>query len=71
MLYEKETLILDEATTTLLSNKIRKRPNQIEQEGLSLLVMKKKGEKKSLGSSKACLFYHKEGNWKNYKYRQE
>ena len=33
MLYSKETLILEEVTTTLLSNEIRKRPNQEEQEG--------------------------------------
>jgi len=31
MLYGKETLILEEATSTLLSNEIRKRPNQEEQ----------------------------------------
>jgi len=31
MLYGKETLILNEVTSTLLSNEIRKRPNQEEQ----------------------------------------
>jgi len=31
MLYGKETLILDEVTSTLLSNEIRERPNQKEQ----------------------------------------
>ena len=30
MLYGKETLILEEVTSTLLSNEIRKRPNQQE-----------------------------------------
>ena len=33
MLYGKETLILEEVTSTLLSNEIRKRPNQEEQIG--------------------------------------
>ena len=32
MLYGKGTLILEEVTSTLLSNEIRKRPNQVEQE---------------------------------------
>ena len=31
MLYCKETLILEEVTSTLLSNEIRKKPNQEEQ----------------------------------------
>jgi len=31
MLDGKETLILEEVMSTLLSNKIRKRPNQMEQ----------------------------------------
>jgi len=30
MLYAKEALILEEATTTMLSNEIRKIPNQVE-----------------------------------------
>jgi len=33
MLYGKETLILEEVTSTLLSDKIRKGPNQEEQTG--------------------------------------
>jgi len=42
MLYSKETLILKEVTSTLLSNEIRKRPNQEEQTGLGLVVTKRK-----------------------------
>jgi len=42
MLYAKETLIL-EVTSTLLSNEIRKRPNQEEQIGSGLVVMRRKG----------------------------
>ena len=38
MLYAKETLILEEITSTLLSNEIRKRPNQEEQIGSGLVV---------------------------------
>ena len=58
----KKILILEEITTILLSNEIRKRPNQDEQEGLCLVVMRRKGkrEKKSLSLSKACHFYHQE-----------
>ena len=33
MLYGKETLILEEVRSTLLSNEIKKRPNQEEHEG--------------------------------------
>jgi len=43
MLYDKETLILKEVTSTLLSNEIRKRPNQKEQTGSGLVVT---GERK-------------------------
>jgi len=55
MLYGKETFILWEVTSTLLSNEIGKRSNQEEQEGSSLVVMGGKGRegKKGLGSSKA------------------
>ena len=42
MLYGKETLILEEVTSTLLSNEIRKRPNQVEQEGSGLVAMGRK-----------------------------
>ena len=45
MLYGKETLILKEVTSTLLSNEIRKRPNQEEQTGSSLVVKGRKGRK--------------------------
>ena len=68
MLYGKETSILKEVMTTILSNEIRKRSNQEGQEGSDLMVTKKKerGEgKKSLGSSKACHFCHGKGHWKN------
>ena len=41
--YGKEALILEEVTSTLLSNEIRKRPNQDAQEGLGLVIMGSKG----------------------------
>ena len=44
MLYSKKTLILEEVTSTLLSNKIRKRPNQEEQTGSGLVVTGRKGK---------------------------
>jgi len=58
MLYGKKTLILEEVTSILLSNEIRKMPNQVEQEGSILVVMgrKEREGKKSLISSKACHF---------------
>ena len=42
ILYGKKTLILEEVTTTLLSNEIKKRPNQEEQDGSSLVVTGRK-----------------------------
>ena len=66
MLYDKETLILKEVTSTLLSNEIRKRPNQEEQIGSSLVVTERKGRgegKKGSGSSKVCHFCHREVHW--------
>jgi len=74
MLYGKETHILEEVMSTLLSNKIRKRPNQEEQKGSGLVITGRKGRegKKSPGSSKACHFCHRKGHWKNdYKHQQE
>ena len=73
ILYRKETLILEEVTTTLLSNENRKMPNQDEQEGLGLVVMGRKGrgEKKRSSSSKACHFCHQKNHWKDCKHRQE
>jgi len=68
MIYDKKTLILKEVKSTLLSNEIRKRPNQEEKEGPSLVVTGKKGReegKKSSDSSNACHFCYREGNWKN------
>ena len=65
MLYGKETLILKEITSTLLSNEIKKRPNQEEQIGSDLVVTGRKGKgegKKGPGSSKACHFCHREGH---------
>jgi len=58
MFYGKKTLILEKVTRTLLSNEIKKRPNQVEQEGSDLVVMgrKEREEKKSLDSSKAYHF---------------
>jgi len=43
ILYGKETLILEEITSTFLSNEIRKKPNQEEQTGSSLVVTGRKG----------------------------
>ena len=56
MLYGKETLILKEVTSTLLSHEIKKIPNQVEQEGSSLMVMgrKEREGKKTLGLLKVC-----------------
>jgi len=64
MLYSKETLIFEEITPTLLSNEIRKIPNQEEQTGSGLVVTGRKGRevKKGPGSSKACHFCHREGH---------
>ena len=65
MLYGKKTLILKEVTSTLLSNKIRKRSNQEERTRLGLVVTKIKGRgegKKGSSSSKACHFCHWEGH---------
>ena len=65
MLYSKKTLILKEITPTLLSNEIRKRPNQKKQEGLDLVVTGRKGRgegKKGTSSSKASYFCHREGH---------
>ena len=64
MLYGKKTFILEEVMSTLLSNEIRRRPNQEEQTGSSLVVTGKKGRgegRKSPSSSKACHFCHREG----------
>ena len=67
ILYGKETLILEEVTSTLISNEIRKRPNQEEQAGSGLVVTGRKGRegKKSPGSSKACHFCHRDVHWMN------
>ena len=64
MLYGKETLKLEEITSTLLSNEIRKGPNQEEKIESSLVVTRRKErgeEKKGPSSSKACHFCHMEG----------
>ena len=46
MLYGKKTLILEEATSTLLSNEIRKMSNQEEQTESGLGSREEKEEKK-------------------------
>ena len=46
MLYSKETFILEEVTSILLSNEIRKRPNQEEQTGSGLVVTGRKKKEK-------------------------
>ena len=38
ILYGKKTLILEEVTSTLLSNEIKKKPDQVKQEGSDLVV---------------------------------
>jgi len=43
MLYGKKILILEEVTSTLLSNGIRKMPNQKKQTGSSLVITGRKG----------------------------
>jgi len=66
--YGKETLILEKVVSTLLSNEIRKRPNQEEQTGSGLVVTGRKGRgegRKGPSSSKVCHFCHREGHWKN------
>ena len=65
MLYENENLIVEEVTTTLLSNEIRKRSNQDEQEGQILWpreVEEEEEEEEDPSLSKACHFYHMEGH---------
>jgi len=75
MLYGKEALILEEVTSTPLSNEIRKRPNQEYQTRSGLVVTGRKGKgegRKDPSSSKACHFCHREDHWKNdCKHRQE
>jgi len=59
MLYGKKTLILDEVTSTLLSNEIRKRSNQEEQTGSALVVRRKKEREEGIkgpSSPKMCHF---------------
>jgi len=58
--YRKEKFILEEFTITLLSDEIRKKLNQDEEEGLGLVVLGRKGRegKKSPDLSKACHFCH-------------
>ena len=46
MLYDKKTLILEEVTSTFLSNENRKMPNQEEQEGLGFGGHKKERKRK-------------------------
>jgi len=68
ILYGKKNRILEEVTSTLISNEIRKRQNQEEQEGSSLVVTGRKGRREGRrgpGSSKACHFYYRESYWKN------
>ena len=59
MLYSKETLILEEIMATLLSNEIRKRPNQEVQKGSGLVITGRKGreeEKKVWGHQRRVTF---------------
>jgi len=74
MLFGTVTLILKEVMVTLLSNEIRKIPNQEEHEGSGLIITGRKGRggKEGLGSSKVCYFCDREGHSKkNCKHRQE
>ena len=75
MLYDKETLILEEVISTLLSNEIRKRPNKRSKKDRVWWSQEEKEEerrKERSSSSKACHFCHKEDHWKNdCKHKQE
>ena len=67
MLYDKETLILEEVMSTLLSYEIRKRPNQEEQEGTGLVITGRKGreeERKDPGSLKGMSLLSQERSLK-------
>ena len=60
MLYDKETLILEKVTSTLLFNEIRKRPNQrADMIGFGGHGKERKRRRKSPSSSKACHFCHR------------
>jgi hypothetical protein len=72
MLYGKDTLDFEEVTGTLLSNEIRKRPNQVGDQGELHVGVGRGGGKTSQGSSRVCYFCHKEGHFKrDCKARQE
>ena len=68
----KRNFILEEVTTTLLSNEIKK-SNQDERECLGMVVMRRKEREgnKSPSSSKAYHFSYQESLWKDCKPRQE
>ena len=73
ILYGNETLIVKEVTSTLLSNEIQKKQNQVEQKGSSLVVMgrKEREGKRSQGSSKVFHFCEQKSHRKDCKHRQE
>ena len=75
ILYGKETIILEEVTSTLLSNEIRKNVKSIGAERMGFgdrEKERKRRRKKGPSSSKVCHFCHREGHWKNdCKHRQE
>ena len=57
MIYGKETLILEKVTSTLLSNEIRKRPNQEKQEGSGLVVTgREEKERKAWAHRRRVIF---------------
>ena len=65
MLYGKKTLILEEVTSTLLSNEIKKKPNQEKQTRSGVVVTgreEKREGRKGPSLSKVCHFYHREGH---------
>jgi len=59
MLYGKKTLILEEVTSTHLSNEIKKRSNQEEHVGSSLVITGKKerGEGKKVQAYQRCVTF--------------
>ena len=57
MLFGKKTLILEKITSTLLSNKTRKRPNQEKQEGSGLVVTgREEKERKAWAHRRRVIF---------------
>jgi len=72
MFCRKEILILEKVTSTLLSNEIRKRPNQVEQEGSGLMAMRMNGKERKVGAHrKRVTFVTRKVIRNNCKHQQE